>query len=323
MALLQVAGVSKVQDGNTLLNDIHLEIKPSVKLAIAGETGSGKTSLLRVMAGLLQPDSGNVYFENNRLPGPDEILMPGNKRIAFLSQHFELRNHYRVEEILSYANRLSDDEANNIFDICDIQHLLKRWTHQLSGGEKQRIALARLLITSPSVLLLDEPFSNLDMIHKRVLRSVIDLLSQELGITCILVSHDPGDLLSWAHELIVMRQGKIVQQATPSEIFYRPANEYAAALFGRYNLVEAGLFSIKNREGRRLFLRPDQIRLATGPDNGITAKVEKLFFWGNYHEAILSAGNQELSMYASHPPGQGSMIRIEPDIVTPWFLPSD
>jgi iron(III) transport system ATP-binding protein len=102
--------------------------------------------------------------------GPDEKLLPGHSAIAYLSQHFELRNNYRVEELLDMANKVSAFQAKTIFKVCRIVHLLKRLTNQVSGGEKQRIALARLLVSSPTLLLLDEPFSNLDIVHKSILK---------------------------------------------------------------------------------------------------------------------------------------------------------
>ncbi|HEY0610611.1 MAG TPA: ATP-binding cassette domain-containing protein, partial [Chitinophaga sp.] len=163
MSLLNVSAISKQQDGAFILKDISFEQRRFQHIAIAGETGSGKSTLLKVIGGLAQPDSGQVTFEGGRVKGPNEVLIPGHPGVAYLSQYFELRHNYWVEEILSYANKLTDEEAQNIYEICQIDHLFRRRTDQLSGGEKQRIALARLLTTSPRLLLLDEPFSNLDM----------------------------------------------------------------------------------------------------------------------------------------------------------------
>jgi iron(III) transport system ATP-binding protein len=164
MSFLQVIGLN---------GRISFTQQKARKLAIAGETGSGKSTLLKMIAGLAQPAEGEIRFRGERVLGPQERLVPGQPGIAYLSQHFELWNNYRVEEILSYANDLSVEAAAALYAICRIDHLLARRTDQLSGGERQRIALARLLVRPPRLLLLDEPFSNLDHIHKSLLKTVI------------------------------------------------------------------------------------------------------------------------------------------------------
>jgi ABC-type sugar transport system ATPase subunit len=217
----------------------------------------------------VQPDTGEVLFENERVLGPEEKLIPGHPHIAYLSQYFELRNNYRVEEILAMANKMSDKEAQTIYEVCRISHLLKRRTDQLSGGEKQRIATARLLIASPKLLLLDEPYSNLDMVHKTILKSVIRDIGEKLSITCLMISHDPLDTLSWADEIIVMKDGQIIQQGTPKQIYTEPANEYTAGLFGKFNLISpihlkafTGLQGIE-MNGKNIFVRPESFKIVT------------------------------------------------------------
>lgn len=248
------------------------------KIAVAGETGSGKTTLLKVIGGLAQPDKGEVLFEGQRVPGPAEKLIPGHPGIAYLSQEFELPQHLRVEQVLEYANELPEADARTLFKVCRIDHLMKRRTRQLSGGERQRIALAKLLIGSPRLLLLDEPFSNLDMTHKEILKSVIRDLGQRLEITCVLVSHDPLDTLSWADEVLVIKEGRVVQQGTPQEIYKQPVNEYVAGLFGKYNLLEAG-------NGKRLFVRPEQFKIGKKAfPAAMKGKVKAVSFWGGYYE---------------------------------------
>ncbi len=215
------------------------------RIAIVGETGSGKSNLLKMIAGLAATVGGVIHFEGQRVLGPLERLIPGQPGIAYLSQHFELWNNYRVSDVLSYANDLSPEAAATLYRLCDIAHLLDRRTDQLSGGERQRIALARLLVRPPQLLLLDEPFSNLDMIHKRTLKQTVRETAAHFGISCILVSHDPFDVLSWADEVLILRNGQLVQQGPPLEIYTRPIDEYAAALLGDYTRAD----------GR--FLRPD------------------------------------------------------------------
>ncbi|MFZ1312811.1 MAG: ATP-binding cassette domain-containing protein [Chitinophagaceae bacterium] len=158
MSMLKVSGISKAGKENILVSNISFTQQPLQNIAIVGETGSGKTTLLKMIAGLVQPTSGEIIFDNKKVTGPYDQLIPGHPGIAYLSQYFELRNNYWVHEVLEMANKLSDREANTIFSVCQVNHLLGRRTDELSGGEKQRIALARVLISSPKLLLLDEPF---------------------------------------------------------------------------------------------------------------------------------------------------------------------
>lgn len=291
MALLKVSAVSKLQNGNEVLKEISFTQKKFQKLAIVGESGSGKSTLLKIIGGLIQPDGGDVLFENIHVEGPNERLIPGHPKMAYLSQHFELRNNYRVEEILEYANTLPEPEAQTLYEICHIKHLLKRKTDQVSGGEKQRIAMARLLIGVPKLFLLDEPFSNLDNLHRNTLRSVIRAMGEKLGITFLIVSHDPADALSWADEIIVMKSGQIIQQDTPEKIYRQPVNEYAAGLFGKYNALtktEAAQFGeIPKGYGnkKQLFIRPEAFTLAAKKSKtAVAGKVTETAFLGSCYE---------------------------------------
>ena len=290
MNFLSISSINKKAEKDFLLKDVTFTQQKFKKIAIAGETGSGKSTLLKIIAGLVQPDTGEVLFENERVLGPEEKLIPGHPHIAYLSQYFELRNNYRVEEILAMSNKMSDKEAQTIYEVCRISHLLKRRTDQLSGGEKQRIATARLLIASPKLLLLDEPYSNLDMVHKTILKSVIRDIGEKLSITCLMISHDPLDTLSWADEIIVMKDGQIIQQGTPKQIYTEPANEYIAGLFGKFNLISpihlkafTGLQGIE-MNGKNIFVRPESFKIVTKENDRLLGKVNRVDFFGSYYE---------------------------------------
>ncbi|NLR68256.1 ABC transporter ATP-binding protein [Chitinophaga varians] len=294
MSFLTVSNISKNQLGVPVVKDISFTVEKFQKVAIAGETGSGKSTLLKMIGGFAQPDAGKVSFEDVRVEGPLEVLIPGQPGIAYLSQHFELRNNYRVEEILSYNNKLTEESATELYELCQISHLLKRKTDQLSGGEKQRIALARLLVTAPRLLLLDEPFSNLDLIHKNKLKEVIHDISENLDITCMLISHDPLDILSWADEVLIMKDGEIVQQGTPREVYGRPVNEYVAGLLGTYNLFSpakakkfAGLPGVETNN-KNLFLRPESLMLVPESELALKGKVKQVRFYGSFYETVVT-----------------------------------
>ncbi len=285
MGLLKVSGIIKSGEAGFVLQGIDFILQEFQKIAIAGETGSGKSTLLKIIAGLVQPDSGTVHFNNELVKGPDVQLVPGHPAIAYLSQHFDLQKFLRVEQVLEYANSISSKEAATIYSVCRIDHLLKRKTDQLSGGEKQRIAIARLLISKPRLLLLDEPYSNLDMVVKSILKSVINDIGKKLRITCMLVSHDPDDTLSWADEIIVLKEGRVVQQGVPKVLYQQPANEYVAGLFGTYNIITPALLKVLGVTGysKNVIVRPEHFRIARKREHR-GWQVTEVRFHGNTHE---------------------------------------
>ncbi|MBV8251980.1 MAG: ABC transporter ATP-binding protein [Chitinophaga sp.] len=314
MSFLTVNGISKQLQDQAVVKDVSFNQPQFQKLAIAGATGSGKSTLLKIISGLLQTDEGTVDFLGKRVKGPLDVLIPGHPGIAYLSQHFELRNNFRVEEILERDNKLTAQDAMHVYEVCRITHLFKRKNDQVSGGERQRVALARLLTTAPQLLVLDEPFSNLDMIHKQQLKDVIADISSELSITCLLTSHDPLDVLSWADRIMIMRHGEVIQQGTPQEVYLHPQDDYCAALFGKFNHlsdVQAAVLGIQTTD-TAIYIRPEKVVLADG--NGIAAKVLSVKFFGSYEEALLQAGDIQLLM-SMHPgavkQGEGVRIRVE------------
>jgi len=299
MSLLTVQNLSKKHGTDFLLNDISFSQQQGEKIAIAGETGSGKTTLMRIVAGLGQADSGIVFFGNKQVKGIDEKLMSGHAGIAYLSQHFELPNKYRVVELLAYANQLTDKASAELYEVCRITHLLQRWTHTLSGGEKQRVALARLLTVSPRLLLLDEPYSNMDLIHKHQLKAVINDVGERLGVTCMLISHDAEDMLPWADTIFVMQHGNIIQRGTPQDIYKKPLTGYIAGLFGKYNVVSPSL-AAQLQISEDTFLRPEDLIL-TSDSSGIACLVQHVFYFGSHYEIAVLIGNDILTVRSNDP----------------------
>ncbi len=269
------------------VRNVQFSLDHHEKCAIIGETGSGKTSLLKLIGGLYQPDSGEIRFLDKKVEGPLDRLIPGHPGIAYLSQHFELWNNYRVEEILRYHVDFEEEMAETLFTLCDIQHLRQRRSDQLSGGERQRVALARLLTSRPRLLLLDEPFSNLDRSHKNVIKKVIDNIRDTLNITCLLVSHEPADLLPWATRVLVMQQGEVIQDDQPETVYYKPVNEYCANLLGDYNLVPLS-------QGKKHFIRPEQISISLeSTDSWRKGIITDCRFAGNYFLLKVMSGQEE------------------------------
>lgn len=325
--LLDVRHVSFEEAGIVGLRDISFRQLPRQKLALAGETGAGKSTLLQVVAGLAAPSAGEVYFGGERVEDPHEQLIPGQPGIAYLSQQFELPKFLRVEQVLRYADKLGPAEARALYELCQIEHLLPRKTNQLSGGERQRVALARLLLGVPRLLLLDEPFSNLDGAHKQTLKTVLRDVGQELDLSYLLVSHDPHDSLSWADEILVLERGRLVQRGTPEQVYRQPASAYVAALFGDYNLLRgaaarpvAELLGGPKR-GKSLLLRPEELRLTAGAE-GLAGEVRAVRFFGSYYEpevalpggAVVRLRTQERGLA----PGQSVRVAVVPG--GGWFV---
>ncbi len=316
MPLLKVSNITRQIENTTAVNNVSFSQNKLQRIAIAGETGSGKSTLLKMIAGLVQPDNGTILFENKPIAGPDEKLVAGHPAIAYLSQHFELQKFLRVEQILDYANNLTDDEALTLFEVCKIDHLLKRKTDELSGGEKQRIAIARLLISTPRLLLLDEPFSNLDMAQRNTLKNVLDDICKGLKITCILVSHDPNDVLAWADLLLIMKDGKIVQKGSPETVYKMPANAYTAGLLGRFTEVDVQYTELfipgrRNLKQKTLFLRPENLQLTKRDPKALKGKILGVTFGGNYYELdVLAAGQEWLVQTANSKFKTGDTVYI-------------
>ncbi len=323
-SLLQVSGISKRTETGFQLQDIHFEQKRRQRIAIAGETGSGKSTLLKIIGGLIQPDTGIVLFKNERVKGPDEQLIPGHPGIAYLSQHFELRNRYRVEEELDYVNQLSARSASQLFALCEVKHLLKRWTNQLSGGERQRVALTRTLLSSPSLLLLDEPYSNLDLQHKQILKKVVNDISKKLNITVLMVSHDAGDILPWAEEILVIRNGHMIEKGTPEALYQQPRYLYTAGLLGKYNTIPHGLLPGTQKESSTMIIRPEDCSVTANKKlsgQSIAATVTNTYYYGHSSETELSIDDtQDIITVRSgkngpYAKGEKVFIRMDPSRV--------
>jgi ABC-type sugar transport system ATPase subunit len=255
------------------------------------------------MAGLEQPEKGIIYFNEKKLNGPNDQLIPGHPKIAYLSQYFELRNNYYIHEVLEYANEMTVENATLIYKLCRIEHLLNRWTDELSGGEKQRVAMARLLTTAPDLLLLDEPFSNLDMLHKNIMKDIIQDISTQLQMTCLLVSHDAADVMEWADEIIILKDGKIIQQDHPEKLYHEPVNEYCAGLLGDYELVDADskimsqFSSFPKNNKKKILIRPNYFSVSPSIQNESQYEIVNIQFRGIYSLLTIMYQNEQIKVF--------------------------
>ncbi len=330
MALLQISRLSVKENQAAILKNVSFTQQQFEKLAIAGETGSGKSTLMKTIAGLMQPLSGGVYLEGDKIDGPEDQLVAGHPAIGYLSQHFELPKFLKVAQVLTYANTLSKREALKIYRLCKINALLERKTSQLSGGERQRIALARLLTSNPKLLLLDEPFSNLDHAHKSLLKNVIEDIGKALSITFILVSHDAADTLSWADRILILKKGKIIQQGKPQIVFSQPVNVYAAGLFGKYSLIDPAVIGSEKitRTGktaiagkRKIFLRPISLDVISDKQSDKEGTIIDITYYGSHYEITFAyRGEILLGQSASANFSIGEKISFEWDREAFWYI---
>jgi ABC-type Fe3+/spermidine/putrescine transport system ATPase subunit len=229
--------------GDFALTDINLEISDGQYYILLGRSGSGKTQLLELIAGLEYPDTGRIILDNEDITR----LKIQNRKVGIVFQDYAVFPHMTVSGNIAYPLRVRNESKNSIAekvekaaDSMNIRHLLERSTEKLSGGEMQRVALARTLITSPRLLLLDEPLSSLDTSLKDDLKRLLRNLNKE-GQTIIHVTHDYGDVISLAKKVGVIHNGKIIQEGSVNEVFNKPANRFVARYAGIRNFFRVDI----------------------------------------------------------------------------------
>ncbi|MEJ5021714.1 ABC transporter ATP-binding protein [Ochrobactrum vermis] len=239
---LRLSGISRQFGALRALNNVSLDVHAGEIICLVGHSGCGKTSLLRIIAGIDAPDSGTLTMGGNTLVGPSVFIEPEKRNVGVVFQDYALFPHLTVKENIVFGlRRMSRDEANErtreLLELVSLSHMADRYPHMLSGGEQQRVALVRALAPKPHLLLMDEPFSNLDRgLRARVRRETVALL-RELGTTAIIVTHEAEEALSTGDHVVLMRSGEIVQSGTARELHDRPANRYAADFFCDFNVM--------------------------------------------------------------------------------------
>ena len=223
-----------------VLSNLNFSLNHEKILAIVGQSGSGKSTLLKLIYGLLEPHIGSILWNNEEIPKPKDVLIPGHQKMKLVEQDFNLMPYIRVyENIQQHILRLQESERKPLLDywhaFLNIQHIETKKAKDLSGGQMQRVAIAKAFISNPDLLLLDEPFSNLDTMTKSTLVSDLKTVIKERKTSCIVVVHQPEDALALADEILVLDNGKIQQLATPEQVYHKPASKTVAQLFGVSN----------------------------------------------------------------------------------------
>lgn len=275
------------------IKDISFEITRGDVVAIIGESGSGKSTLLKSIYGLLKSDSGDVFFDDKRVLGPDEQLIPGHKQMKMVTQDFSLNTYAKVYD--NIASQLSNTDLKTkaektlaIMEHLRILPLQDKKIIELSGGEQQRVAIARAMVSDTKVLLMDEPFSQVDALLKNQLRADIKRVAAETGVTVILVSHDPADGLFLADQMIILRNGQLLQTGKPTEIYQQPKHIYTAQILGNAVVLSRGdaeKLGIKTFAASVVFY-PEWAEI-TNSWNSRRFEVKDVYYKGFYDELLL------------------------------------
>ena len=291
-AAIRVRGVSAGY-AEIVLRSIDLDVAPGSILSLLGPSGCGKTTLLRVIAGLEPVGSGEIQLGEQVLSGEDTHVPPEKRRIGMVFQDWALFPHLSVAKNVGYGLPRVERTADRIAEVLEMVGLggtADRAPHTLSGGQQQRVALARALAPQPAVLLLDEPFSNLDTSLRVEIRTEVHRLLADLGITTVFVTHDQDEAFVLGDGVAVMFEGGIVQQGTPAELYADPATPWIARFVGEANLVaarvsgdaaETVMGSIPLRQAMagmvEVLLRPEDL----GLDPGTAAEVRLVEYYGH------------------------------------------
>ena len=260
-----------------VLNNFSFSLKKGEHLCIMGESGCGKSTLLKAVYGLLDLQKGTVFWEENQVLGPEFNLVPGFEKFKYVAQDFDLMPYISVaENIKKFLSRFYPEESETrtqeLLEVIDMKAFENAKVKNLSGGQKQRVAIARALAKEPDLLLLDEPFSQIDNFKKNGIKRRLFSYLKKKNIACIVATHDKNDALSFADKLMVIKSNKILTFDTPQKIYNNPKQKYIAALFDDINSIE-----IKDKS---ILVYPHQIKIVD--KSTLTARVLNCYFKGSY-----------------------------------------
>ena len=260
---------------NPIIKELDFSVKKGEFVSFIGESGSGKTTFLKCLAGLEKINSGKITLNNKILNDKDIFIKPHLRKIGFIFQDYPLFPHLNTLDNIKI--NLKESYYTNLdyfIDLMGLSNLLKRFPHELSGGEQQRVSIARALVREPDLLLMDEPFSNLDFAIKSKIQNEIYNILKKTNTTTILVTHDIKDTFDISDKLLVFKAGIVQQFDNPEEMYCNPANCYCAKMLGELNQIQ-----IENKE---FYIRPEKIKIVK--DSKYKVKVEKISFVGKEYK---------------------------------------
>ncbi len=291
--ILELKNISKVFSKGDGISNINLEVNEGELITLLGPSGCGKTTTLNTIGGFIIPDNGSIILDNE-----DITNQPPEKRsISTVFQSYALFPHMNVIENISYGLKYTSslkkkqrlEVAEQYVELVGLKGYEREHVGRLSGGQQQRVSLARALITRPKLLLLDEPFSNLDAKLRVKMREELKELQRKFNITMIFVTHDQEEALSISDKIVVMDKGKIVQIGKPSQVYLNPVSEYVASFVGMSNIIE--------EDSKKKIIRPENI-IMKKDNNGEWEIINKIFM-GHYMKYNISDGCKSLEVICS------------------------
>ena len=332
--LIDIVGVSKSYGDNLVLDDLNLYIRENEFLTLLGPSGCGKTTLLRILGGFENPDSGKVIFDGKDITS----LSPNKRQLNTVFQKYALFTHMTIAENIAFGLKIKgksksyiDDKIHYALKLVNLEGYQNRYPDSLSGGQQQRIAIARAIVNEPKVLLLDEPLGALDLKLRQDMQYELIRLKNELGITFIYVTHDQEEALTMSDTIVVMNQGYIQQIGTPEDIYNEPENAFVADFIGDSNIFNAIMVRDKlvNIVGAEFpcvdtgfgtnkpvdaVIRPEDIDLVKPEEGTLKGVVTHLIFKGVHYEMEVLANNYEWLVHSTDmfPVGTEVGIHVDP-----------
>jgi iron(III) transport system ATP-binding protein len=280
-----------------LFQNLTLRFEEGKIIALAGESGCGKSTLLSLIYGLLDWESGDIIFDGEKLMGPKGNLVPGEAKMKFVAQNFDLMPYATVAEnvgkFISNINLAKKKETiAELLEVVGLEEFTNTLPKNLSGGQQQRVAIARALSVLPKLLILDEPFSNLDFSRKIELRERLFRYVKQQNISLIISTHELQDIIPWLDQIIVLQSGRLIQNDNPEETFRNPYNSYVAKLFGEVNIFNED--EISDFQLKKFSYYAHEIKIS---ENGFEAEVLESRFAGNHYWNKMKSKGKELVVY--------------------------
>jgi iron(III) transport system ATP-binding protein len=330
MTNIHLCSVSKTFLDNVVLEGVSLDVRVGETMALLGPSGCGKTTLLRLIAGFERPEKGEISIGSLVVDSSDKFVPPENRRVGYVPQEGSLFPHLTVAGNIGYGlsnRREKAARTQEMLHLIGLEDSARKYPRELSGGQQQRVALARALAPRPSLILLDEPFSALDLeLRRRMSAEVMDLL-RNLGTTTILVTHNPAEAFLAADRIAVMQSGKVLQYGTPEEVYWRPVSRETAQLTGNAVFLDGKICgdfaetvlgrlpltqnTVPDGRAATIFLRPEQIQISSD-GKGTCAIVHDRQFLGNHSVLTVSVDGFRLALEVRKPVSDSTVfLRVD------------